>query len=240
MGDAANVLAVILCSSGITGTSKGVCLSHADILTYIKMFDQPQPFRLLSFSPIYWSTGLFATILIAFRQQDTRIVTAQAFSVELLVKLIKKFDVNYFQAAPYQLTLLVQSPMLDPRDFVGVRVFCVLGSIISENLRKEFRDVFPRHPLIIAYGMSEFCASISATEPTERIDGLTVGRISPNFAVKVINKQGEALDIGGTGEILVKSEFPFMVRDLGNFLNFYKNFNNFRDITIIRKHRKQP
>jgi len=203
-----------MCSHSFTqllGASKGVCLSHAHILSHLKSFDQPHPFRLLSFSPIFWSTGLISTILVAFRQSDTRIITTQSFSVELLIQLIKAHDVNFFQAAPYQLTLLVQSPLLDPRDFVGVQAFCALGSIVSENLRKEFRDVFPRHPLIISYGMSESCITISATSILDRIDGLTVGSISHNIHVKVIDKQGLPLDIGETGEILAKPEFKFMV-----------------------------
>jgi 4-coumarate--CoA ligase len=188
-----------------------VNLSHAHILGYLKTFDQPQAFRPLSFSPIYWSTGLVSTIMVAFRPKDTRIITAQPFSVDFLIHVIKKYDVNFFQAAPYQLTLLLQSPLLDPRDFVGVQVFCVLGSIVSENLRKEFRSVFPRHPLIIAYGMSESCISISATGLLDRIDGLTVGRISPNIQVKVVDKEGNPLGINETGEILAKSEFKFLV-----------------------------
>lgn len=175
------------------------------------MFNQPQAFHVLSFSPIYWSTGLVSSILVAFRPSDTKILTAQPFSVELLIHIVKKYSVSFFQAAAYQLALLVQSPLLDPRDFVGVQVFCVLGSIVSEHLRKEFRAVFPRHPLIIAYGMSESCISISATRPTDSIEGLTVGRISPNILVKVIDKQSNPLDIGQTGEILAKPEFKFMV-----------------------------
>lgn len=213
-GEASKTLAVILCSSGITGSSKGVCLSHAHVLSYLKTIDQSQAFRSLSFSPIYWSTGLISTIMVAFRPNDTRIVTAQSYSVELLVHMIKKHDVNFFQAAPYQLTLLLQSPLLDPRDFIGIKVFFVLGSIVSEYLRKEFQAVFPRHPLIIAYGMSESFISISTTALNEKIDGLTVGRLSANFRLKIIHDDGNSLGIGERGEILAKPEFGFMVSDI--------------------------
>lgn len=202
---------MILCSSGTTGASKGVCLSHADIFSYLKLFTQPKSCCSLSFSPIYWSTGLVSSIVVAFRPNDTKILTTQPFSVELLVHVVKKYKVNLFQAAAYQLTLLVQSPLLDPRDFAGVHVFYVIGSIVSEHLRKEFRDVFPRQPLIIAYGMSESCIAISATGPADSIAGLTVGHISPNILVKVIDKQGKPLEVGQTGEILAKPEFKFMV-----------------------------
>lgn len=141
---------------------------------------------------------------------------------------------NFFQAAAYQLALLVKSPLLDPRDFIGIKVFCVLGSIVSEHLRKEFRAAFPRHPLIIAYGMSESCISISATQLTDSIEGLTVGRVSSNVNVRVVDEEGNALEIGQTGEILAKPEFKFMVST-----QVLKKINNktlfSRDITIILK-----
>lgn len=195
----------------MTGANKGVCLSHADILSNVKLINFPDSFCLLTFSPIYWSTGLLSIIIVAFRPTDSKILTTQPFSVELLVHIVKKYNVSYFQTAPHQLALLVQSPLLDPRDFIGVKIFAVTGSIVSEHLRKEFRDVFPRHPLIVSYGMSEACISISATAPTDSIDGLTVGRINPNIFVKVVDKQGNALEIGQTGEILAKPEFKFLV-----------------------------
>lgn len=152
-----------------------------------------------------------STIFVALRKEDTRVITSKPFDVDVLVQIIKKHDVNYFQAAPYQLTSLVQSPSLDPRDFTGIQTFFVTGSMVSEKLRREFHAVFPRHPLIIAYGMSESCMSIATTEPTERVKGLTVGRISPNIHVKIVGADGEPQDIGRTGEILAKPEFKMLV-----------------------------
>lgn len=166
----------------------------------------------LSFSPIFWSTGLLLTIFTAFRPRDTRIMTCQNFSVELLIELIKTYDINIFQATPYQLTLLLQYPSLNPEDFSKILMFFAMGSVVSENLRKEFRKTFPNKPLIIGYGMSEACISISANGPADSIEGLTVGRISHNVKVKVIGKNGHTVDVGVTGEILAKPEFPFLVK----------------------------
>lgn len=171
----------------------------------------PFAFRSLSFSPIYWSTGLLTTIFTAFRKRDTRIMTTQRFSVELFVQLVKQYDVNVFKAAPYQLTLLLQHPQFDASHFSKILVFFAMGSLVSENLRKEFRKAFPKQPLIIGYGMTEACISISANGPTDSIEGLTVGRISNNIKVKVIGKNGRPVDVGVSGEILAKPEFPFLV-----------------------------
>lgn len=167
--------------------------------------------RSISFSPIYWSAGLLLTIFTAFRPRDTRIMTCQSFSVELLIELIKSYEINIFQATPYQITLLLQYPSLDPEDFSKVLMIFAMGSLVSENLRKEFRKTFPKIPLIIGYGMSEACISIAANGPADSIDGLTVGRISHNVKVKILGKNGHTVDIGVTGEILAKPEFPFLV-----------------------------
>lgn len=168
-------------------------------------------FRSLSFSPIYWSTGLLSTIFTAIRSQDTRIMTTQPFSVELFLHLIRRYDVNVFKAAPYQLTLILQHPLFDVTDFDRILLFFALGSLVSENLRKEFRKALPNHPIVIGYGMTEACISIASTGPADSIEGLTVGRISPNVKVKIIGKNGKPVDIGVTGEIYAKPQFPFLV-----------------------------
>lgn len=125
--------------------------------------------------------------------------------------LVKQYQINVFQAAPYQLTLLIQHPTLLPNEFDQVLMFFALGGVVSETLRKEFRKVFPKHPLIIGYGMSEACICISSTGPTDAIEGLTVGRIFSNIHVKVIGKNEKPVGVGVSGEVFAKPEFPFLV-----------------------------
>jgi acyl-CoA synthetase (AMP-forming)/AMP-acid ligase II len=90
-------------------------------------------------------------------------------------------------------------------------MFFAMGSVVSENLRKQFQRKFPKHPLIIVYGMTEACISISATGPNDSIAGLTVGKILHNVKVKVVGNNDKPVDIGVTGEIHAKPEFPFLV-----------------------------
>lgn len=142
--------------------------------------------------------------------------------------LIKRYSINVFQAAPYQLTLILQHPLLITSDFDQILMFFVLGGIVPENLRKEFRRAFPKHPLIIAYGMSEACICISSTGPTDAIEGLTVGRIFNNVKVKVMGKNNHVVDIGVTGEIQAKPEFPFLVKTSKNF-----RFKQFQSILLF-------
>lgn len=128
--------------------------------------------------------------------------------------LVKRYEINVFQAAPYQLTLLLQHPLLIPAEFDQISMFYALGGVVSESLRKEFRQVFPQHPLIIGYGMSEACICISSTGPVDSIEGRTVGRIFTNVQVKVIGKNEREVVKGTSGEIYAKPEFPFLVSDI--------------------------
>lgn len=176
--------------------------------------------------------------MVAFRQSDTRITTCQPFTVELLVMLVKQYEINVFQAAPYQLTLLLQHPLLITSDFDQILMFFVLGGLVPESLRKDFRKAFPEHPLIIAYGMSEACICISSTGPTEAIEGLTVGRIFNNVQVKIIGKNNHVVDIGVTGEILAKPEFPFLVREILKIYEKISQIYIFRDIIITLKRQR--
>ncbi|KAL7018232.1 hypothetical protein ACKWTF_010681 [Chironomus riparius] len=211
LGDAKQALAAILCSAGTTGLSKGVCISHANILSQLSTYDMSFPFRSLNFSPIYWSIGFLSTIFTAFKPRDTRIMTCQPFSVNLLIYLIQKYEINVFMAAPYQLSLLLQHSTLNTRNFDKVLLFYAIGGFVSEKLRKQFEAKFPKHPLIIGYGMTEACVTIAVTGPSDDIKGLTVGKVAPNVEVKVIGKNNRPVDIGITGEIFAKPEFPFLV-----------------------------
>lgn len=89
--DASKKLLAILCSSGTTGPAKGVCIPHStNTIIMAKLVKLQNPFRSLCFSPIFWATGFYSTVLSPLRAMETRIVTRQAFSVELFVHLIEK------------------------------------------------------------------------------------------------------------------------------------------------------
>jgi acyl-CoA synthetase (AMP-forming)/AMP-acid ligase II len=85
-----------------------------------------------------------------------------------------------------------------------------VGSILSNTLREDFYTTFPDRQLLISYGMTEILISI--TKPNEsKIDYSVGSTIFPNTLVKIVDDDGNALDIGETGEICAKSCFKFMV-----------------------------
>lgn len=89
---------------------------------------------------------------------------------------------------------------------------------MTEQLRLLFRQTFAKTYFMIFYGLTE--VSVTLTFPGQPIDGLTVGFVQPNHEIKIVDDDGNALDVGETGEIYAKfSISPFLVRSLTR-LNF--------------------
>lgn len=119
---------------------------------------------------------------------------------------------------PPKLTLLMQSPLMRTVDTSKVKMVLSLGGIVTEQLRLLFRQTFAKTYFMIFYGLTE--VSVTLTFPGQPIDGLTVGFVQPNHEIKIVDDDGNALDVGETGEIYAKfSISPFLVRSLTR-LNF--------------------
>lgn len=206
---ASDKLVAIVCSSGTTGSNKGVCMPHTAVLTYIDMKCKGiKEFRSLNFSSIYWCTGLIGIYLAPFRSGETRISTVQTFCPDLCLKLIEQYQVSVIVMPPAYLNSLINSTVSQTGDFSSVILFSCTGAVVSENLRERFKQKFPNKPLLISYGTTEvFIASMFPGEPS---DGLKVGKTFTNIQLKVVDEEGNALDIGEVGEILVKPEFKFL------------------------------
>ena len=211
--DPHNRIMAILTSSGSSGPAKGVCMSQTFFLKlFLGVYKANEVARSLSFSPIFWGSAFGSLLLSAF-SGETRVVTNKPFSVELFIDIASKYEVNYWLMNPPKLTLLLQSSLIEAIDKTPIRMILSLGGIVSEQMRKRFKEVFPQTYFLIFYGLTE--VSCTAVFPGQPIDGLTVGYVIPNHEMKIVDDDGKALGIGETGEIYTKySLVPFLVRFL--------------------------
>lgn len=89
INDGAKQTAIIVCSSGTTGLSKGVCLTHAQLLDRMTTMDDiTEDDVSLCFSSLYWLSGL-ASLLFATLLGCTRVITTDPFRPELFLRMIE-------------------------------------------------------------------------------------------------------------------------------------------------------
>lgn len=95
IADAYSHAAVIACSSGSTGLSKSICLSHAVFNHMFYKESSFPPLVSLCFSSLYWLTGILATLNPAFKGH--RVFTAKPFSTDIFFDLFEKYKVSAFK-----------------------------------------------------------------------------------------------------------------------------------------------
>lgn len=201
-------LIAIICTSEMTKPLKAVSVPHTTVLQFIGYKCKGiKIFISLNFSSMCYGTGLIGVLLAPFRVGETRISTLQPFHPELCARLIELYHVTVIVLPPAYLTSLINSPVAQTGDFSSIILFSCTGAVVSENLRERFKMAFPDKPLIISYGKSELF--IAALHPGDKVGGLKVGKTYTNVQVKIIDEEGNNLDLGEVGEICAKPEFKF-------------------------------
>lgn len=202
----------ILPSSGTTGLSKGVILTHAQCLMWTPLLDlaSSSASRSLGFSPFFWGSGFYPHMLLAFTRNKTCILTCQDFSIEALTDIVQKHKVTHLTAPPSQLTSILNSEFVNS-DHKCLKTINCTGSIVSESLRQKFLKHFPDKDMAITYGMTE--VGVATTSPGDYKEKLAVGSIIfVNVSVKIVNENDQKLGIGEVGEIYALPPRKFRVR----------------------------
>lgn len=117
--------AVILWSSGTSGKSKGVVISHQALVSNVHSlwhinpaFDDNQ--RWLGFAPFYHIFALCNVLLLAVASGATIFVMPK-FDPKLMLSHVQRFRITFLHMAPPVAVLLAKSPMLDSFDITSIQ-----------------------------------------------------------------------------------------------------------------------
>lgn len=201
-------------TSGSTGPSKGVCVSHASLISEIdatsSLYGDGIVFNATN---LYWNTGLF-TLLLGTIGGTTRIITAEDFSVEMQLKLIEKYKVTIVEDLSYNMVLMLKSDLLAKADLSSVKHFFAGGFKVPYSITQEFNSYLPNGSVNTGYGLTEVRYNVSVDFP--HFSGKdSVGRLVSGCTIKIIDEQGKRCGVGQIGEICIKSRYKF--------LGYYKN-----------------
>uniref|UniRef100_A0A8D7ZYL0 Luciferin 4-monooxygenase n=1 Tax=Culex pipiens TaxID=7175 RepID=A0A8D7ZYL0_CULPI len=209
LGNSRQLIAMILCSSGTTGLPKGVCLSHAHLITIYGNRMPGYNFKLLfNFSPLYWGSGVY-TLLTSLMSGITRLITRQPFSEDLCFDLLERYPVDCLFTPPSYAHLLLQHPRVKTANWSNIRLWAFGGSAASEPIRNSMNALLPNGKASNGLGISEIGRVSFGQKP------FAVGMLLPNIKGKIVDEDGTALDNGVRGELVLK----FSVKILGYYNN---------------------
>lgn len=155
--------AVILWSSGTSGRSKGVLLSHHALNTSVGAlwhdadFYLGQAQRWLGYVPFYHVFGLCNVFLLALASGSI-VYTMPAFNLGLMLESIPKRKITYLHMAPPIAVMLAKSPLVEPyaqrKDFKTIVASVTGGAPLGHEVVVQ---VYHRcgFRIRLGYGLSE-------------------------------------------------------------------------------------
>ena len=204
-----DALALILHTSGTTGTPKGVMLSHRNLSTamhavasYLALREDDVIFSAL---PLSFSYGL-GQCLLALRVGATLVLDRSfAFPAKSL-EILARERATVFPAVPTMYAMLAGMDDLSPWDLSSLRLLTSASAPMSPALQQRIGERIPCADLVVMYGQTE-CTRISylpAAERERRPD--SIGRGMAGQACWLIDDEGRRVPWGGTGELVVQGE----------------------------------
>ena len=201
--------ALIMCTSGTTGTPKGAMLTEENVLTNVRdicsYFGLDDKDTLLIARPLYHCavlTGEFLTGLI----KGSRIVFhSRPFNPSEIIPLMIRENVTAFCATPTLMELL--SRFMRENDREQLKKIVISGECMSEAVGRQIRDAFPKTEIYHVYGLTEACPRV-AYMPPHYFDKAPdfVGLPLPSVQIEIRNKDRRVMPMNQDGLLWVRGD----------------------------------
>lgn len=206
----ADDLAIIMYTSGTTGSPKGAMLTHKNIVTTAKMTAEflkctPEDVFLIPV-PIFHIFGMVPGQLAAIAA-GARMVLTQEFKAEKILQIIEQEKVTVHHGVPTMFILELNHPSFEKYDLTSLRTGIVAAAPVPSEIIGKIRKKL-HCDVLTSYGMTEAspCLTACSFEDDNKTRAETVGRAMPGVELKIVNQEtGEELPIGEVGEIVAKS-----------------------------------
>lgn len=184
-------VALIMCTSGTTGTPKGAMITEKNLLANLRdiagYFHIHHRDHVLIARPLYHCAVLTGEFLISLVKGLTISFASGGFNPTMLLRRIREQNVTVLCGTPtlfYHLSAMA----LRQRESPPLRVMAVSGECMTPLAAEQMRRAFPDAQIYHVYGLTEASPRVSRLPP-ERFDDypLSVGFPLPSLRVRIVN-----------------------------------------------------
>ena len=199
---------VILYTSGTTGKPKGAMLTHLNIAHSVMHFELCMGLGDGECSvlavPASHITGLVANILTMVRTAGC-LVVLRHFEASAFLDLAAREKMTHTVLVPAMYNLCLLRADFEQHDLSPWRIGCYGGAPMPEATIAVLAEKMPNLILMNAYGSTETCSPSTLMPPGgTSIHSNSVGIAVPLADIKIVNKVGDEVERGETGEIWIK------------------------------------
>jgi acyl-CoA synthetase (AMP-forming)/AMP-acid ligase II len=199
---------MLIYTSGSTGQPKGVMASHANMVAatssinaYLNNTEQDV---ILNVLPLAHGYGL-SQVLLAFQVGATVVLESGFAYPARIVHLLQKERVTALPGVPTFFALLLRYPELFQVPFADLRYITNAAAALPTSHIQQLRAVFPNAQILSMYGQTEALPRV-AYLPADDLDRRpdSVGIAIPNTETYIIGEDGQRLEPGEVGELVVR------------------------------------
>ncbi|WP_223595063.1 long-chain-fatty-acid--CoA ligase [Neobacillus bataviensis] len=207
-------VAILQYTGGTTGVSKGVMLTHHNLLaniiqvcdfTYNAVDEKPENFKIISVLPMFHVYGLSCNALSAIRIGCNQLILPR-FDVNELLELIKREKPFQLTAVPTMIFALNSHPNLEESNIGDIYYLGSGGAPLPIEQVKMFEKRVGAR-LVDGYGLSETSPSAISTPPFLPRKLGSVGIPLPGTEARIVKETESGfvnVPIGEVGELILR------------------------------------
>ncbi|KAJ8448452.1 hypothetical protein Cgig2_022080 [Carnegiea gigantea] len=209
--------AAIMYSSGTTGASKGVVLTHRNFIATVELFVrfEASQYKEMSWENVYlavlpmfhiYGLAIFGVGLLSL---GTSVVVMKKFNVEEVFKAIERYKITHIPVVPpimAAMALKAKSQFHGGSSLSSLKQVSCGAAPLTTKVIADFCRCFPHVDFIQGYGMTETTAvGTRGFNPGNVKNYTSVGLLAPTVEAKVVNwNTGLCLPPGKAGELLLR------------------------------------
>ncbi|KAJ0084838.1 hypothetical protein Patl1_30598 [Pistacia atlantica] len=163
-------IAALLYSSGTTGTSKGVILTHRNFIAASLAINMDQDLAgekdnvYLCVLPMFHVFGL-AVVLYTQLEKGNTLVSMRKFDFEMLLRTVEKYRVTNMWIVPPIVLALAKQSLVKKFELSSLKLIGSGAAPLGKELMEECAKNFPHAVIIQGYGMTETSGIVSVENP---------------------------------------------------------------------------
>lgn len=201
--------ALIMCTSGTTGTPKGVMLTEENVISNISdialYFAIDSSDTILVSRPLYHCAVLTGEFLTALIKGVKIRVYSGSFNPIIMLKMLKEYRITAFCSTPTLLSMIARFKRKTDKDYllhIGVS-----GECMSCETGLDIAEAFSRAEIYHVYGLTEACPRVAYLPPHKFKENTDcVGIPLRSVSLKIVSPEGTPAETNEIGVLWVKGD----------------------------------
>lgn len=209
-GVSENDVAGLFYTGGTTGKSKGVMMTHRNLIAntnhHLSLVPQSEQDAALVMAPLFHAAGQNGVLACIW--MGSKMVTLGSFDAEKALDIMEREKIAMTLGVPTMLAAIAEAQLANPRDVSSMRAVLHGGSPIATEVIRRTSMALPHVELIHMYGATELAPLATALRNEQKLLDEPIirscGQSFPGTEVRILDSDGGECPRGEIGEIVVR------------------------------------